>query len=268
MVLLKNKFELDSKNMYDHFSTIASKYQSVRTLDTEPILYIKDKLKEKCKINMADIGCGDGRYSLEFLKSFDDSFYIHCVDYNENMLKSLEVSLTEQNITNFCTKHGDANRLPLDNKSIDCIVTFNAIHHFDVPKFLSESLRSLKNNGSLFIYTRLRNQNSRSVWGKYFPLFSDMENRLYELNELESYIKNEDMKVYSSRVFGYSRASSLDRLVQQAQNKHYSTFALYEKELFQKSLKTFKQNIKNNFEDLNQVKWFDENILLEIRKGF
>ena len=28
----------------------------------------------------------------------------------------------------------------------------------------------------------------------------------------------------------------------------------------------FKQNIKNNFEDLNQVNWFDENILLEIRK--
>ncbi len=39
--------------MYDHFSTIASKYQSVRTLDTKPILYIKDKLQEKSKINMA-----------------------------------------------------------------------------------------------------------------------------------------------------------------------------------------------------------------------
>ena len=64
----------------------------------------------------------------------------------------------------------------------------------------------------------------------------------------------------------YSRVSSLDRLVQQAQNKHYSTFSLYGKELFLKSLEIFKQNIKNNFEDLNQVNWFDENILLEIRK--
>jgi hypothetical protein len=74
------------------------------------------------------------------------------------------------------------------------------------------------------------------------------------------------MKVYSSRIFEYSRVSSLDRLVQQSQNKHYSTFALYDKELFLKSLEIFKQNIKNNFEDLNQVKWVDENILLEIRK--
>jgi ubiquinone/menaquinone biosynthesis C-methylase UbiE len=251
--------------MHEHFSTIASKYQSVRTLDTEPILHIKRKLDEKTDINMADIGCGDGRYSLEFLKTFDDSFYIHCVDYNENMLKSLENNLTKQNITNFCTRQGDANRLPLDNKSIDCIVTFNAIHHFDVPKFLSESLRSLKDNGRIFIYTRLKNQNAQSVWGKHFPLFVDLENRLYELNELESHIKNADLSIHSTKTFEYSRTSSLDRLVNQAENNHYSTFALYDKESFDHSLDKFKQNIKNNFDDLEQIQWTDENILIEIK---
>jgi ubiquinone/menaquinone biosynthesis C-methylase UbiE len=251
--------------MYDHFSIIASKYQSVRTLDTEPILHIKHRLDEKTSINMADIGCGDGRYSLEFLKTFDDSFYIHCVDYNENMLKFLENNLTEQNITNFCTRQGDANRLPLDNKSIDCIVTFNAIHHFDVPKFLSESLRSLKSDGRIFIYTRLRNQNARSVWGEHFPLFVEMENRLYELNELESHIKNADMSIHSTKTFEYSRTSSLDRLIHQAKNNHYSTFALYNEKSFDESLDTFQQNIKNNFDDLEQIRWTDENILIEIK---
>ena len=142
--------------MHTHFSAIASKYRDVRTLDTKPILHITDKLKEKSKINMADVGCGDGRYSLEFLKYFDDSFYLHCVDYNEKMLESLESYLVEQNTTNFCARLGDANRLPLESDSMDCIVTFNAIHHFDVPKFLSESLRALKDDGHLFIYTRLR----------------------------------------------------------------------------------------------------------------
>ena len=261
----QNEIELSSQTMHDHFSTIASKYQSVRTLDTEPILHIKDKLKQKSKINMADIGCGDGRYSLEFLKNFDDTFYIHCVDYNGNMLKSLEDHLTEQKIINFCTREGNADRLPLDNKSIDCIVTFNAIHHFNVPKFLSESLRSLKDDGRIFIYTRLRNQNSKSVWGKYFPLFTEMETRLYELNELQHHINNADMKIHSTKVFEYARTSSLDRLVDQAQNNHYSTFALYEKKSFDESLETFKENIKKNFDDLEQIQWTDENILLEIK---
>jgi len=252
--------------MHTHFSTIASKYRSVRTLDTKPILCIKDKLKEKSKINMADVGCGDGRYSLEFLKCFDNSFYIHCVDYNEKMLESLESYLVEQNTTNFCVRHGDANRLPLDNDSIDCIVTFNAIHHFEVPKFLSESLRVLKDEGRLFIYTRLRNQNARSIWGEHFPLFAEKEDRLYELDELEQYIQNADMNIHSTRVFGHSRTSSLDRLVHQAKNNHYSTFALYDKETFDESLEIFQQNIKKNFDDLEQIKWHDENILIEIRK--
>jgi ubiquinone/menaquinone biosynthesis C-methylase UbiE len=262
----ENEIIIDKQDMHTHFSAIASKYRSVRTLDTKPILYIKDKLKEKSKINMADIGCGDGRYSLEFLRCFDDSFYIHCVDYNEKMLESLEDYLTEQNTSNFCVRQGDANRLPLDNNSMDCIVTFNAIHHFDVPKFLSESLRSLKDDGHLFIYTRLRNQNSRSIWGEHFPLFTDKEDRLYELDELEQYIQNADMNIHSTRVFGHSRTSSLDRLVHQAKNNHYSTFALYDKETFDESLEIFQQNIKKNFDDLEQIKWHDENILLEIRK--
>ena len=262
----QNEIKLNSQDMHTHFSTIASKYRSVRTLDTKPILYIKDKLKQKSKIKMADIGCGDGRYSLEFLKCFDDSFYIHCVDYNEKMLESLECYLVEQNTTNFCVRQGDANRLPLENDSMDCIVTFNAIHHFDVPKFLSESLRTLKNDGHLFIYTRLRNQNFRSIWGEYFPLFAEIENRLYELEELESHIQNADMNIHSTRVFGYSRTSSLDRLVHQAQNNHYSTFALYDKEIFDESLEIFQQNIKKNFDDLEQINWHDENILIEIIK--
>jgi len=261
----QNKIIINKQDVHNHFSTVASKYRNIRTLDTEPILHIKNQIDGKSKINMTDVGCGDGRYSIEFLKQLEDKCHMHCVDYNENMLKSLEGYLAEQNITNFCTRQGDANRLPLDNDSMDCIVTFNAIHHFDVPKFLSESLRSLNDEGYLFIYTRLRNQNSRSIWGEYFPLFAEMEDRLYELDELEQYIKNADMNIHSTRVFGYSRTSSLDRLVQQAQNNHYSTFALYDKETFDESLGIFQQNIKKNFDDLEQIKWTDENILIEIR---
>ena len=266
MSKIQNESIIYKQDVHNHFSAVASKYRNIRTLDIKPILYIKDKLKEKSKINMADIGCGDGRYSLEYLKCFDDSFYIHCIDYNENMLESLESYLREQNLTNFCVRQGNAKRLPLENDSMDCIVTFNAIHHFDVPKFLSESLRTLKEDGHLFIYTRLRNQNFRNIWGEHFPLFAEMEDRLFELDELEQYIKNADMSIHSTRVFGYSRNSSIDRLVHQAQNSHYSTFALYDKDTFDESLEIFQHNIKKNYDDLEQIKWHDENILLEIIK--
>jgi len=106
---------------------------------------------------------------------------------------------------------------------------------------LSESLRALKDEGHLFIYARLRNQNARNNWGEYFPLFVETEDRLYELDELEQYIQNADMNIHSTSVFGYSRTSSLDRLTRQVQNNHYSTFALYDKETFDESLEIFQQ---------------------------
>ena len=263
---MEKEIAVSENEAYSHFSKIASKYRSVRTTDFEPILHIKNQLNGKSEIRMADVGCGDGRYSLELLKTLGDKCYLHCIDSNLDMLNHLEDYLTEQNVMNFCVRPGDANKLPIENDSLDCIVTFNAIHHFNVPKFLAEALGCLKEDGHLFIYTRLRNQNTRSIWGQHFPLFLEMENRLYEFDELKSYIQEADMQISSTKVFGYPRSASLDRLVEQAQNHHYSTFSLYDNETFVKSLETFQENIKSNFQDTNKINWYDENILIEIIK--
>lgn len=249
----------------DHFSKIAPNYMELRTTDVDHIEYIKKLLIKKSKINIADVGCGDGRYSLEILKSFENC-YLHCIDFNENMIQHLKKYLTEKKFRNFCARAGDASKLPLENNSMDSIMTFNAIHHFDLDKFFSESHEILKDDGKLIIYTRLRNQNYRSIWGEHFPLFGDMETRLYELNELKEYAKNADLKIKSTRVFGHARTSTLERLIQQAKGNHYSTFALYDEETFDESLVIFQKNIRKNFSNLEQITWHDENILLEIMK--
>jgi len=254
------------KHTYNHFSKIASKYRTLRTTDSEPILFIKNRLNGKSKIIMADVGCGDGRYSLELLRCLENKCYLHCIDSNEEMLKYLKNYLTEQNAMNFCVRPGDANKLPLENNSMDCIVTFNAIHHFDIQKFLEESIRSLKDDSQLFIYTRLRNQNSRNIWGQYFPLFTEIENRLLEFDELKNYIQQADMRIFHRKIFGYKRTSSLTKLLEKARSNHYSTFSLYSKESMETSLETFEQNIRNNFDDLENINWQDENILIEIEK--
>ena len=92
-----------------------------------------------------------------------------------------------------------------------------------------------------------------------------MENQLYEFDELKSLIQQSDMKIYSTRVFGYHSASSLEKLVEQAKNKHYSTFEFYDG-IFRNYLDEFRKNILKNFEDIDNITWQDENILLEIRK--
>ncbi|MCH9657449.1 class I SAM-dependent methyltransferase [archaeon] len=257
---------ISEKNTDDHFSKIAPKYMSLRTTDFDHIQHIKNRLSKKLRIKIADIGCGDGRYSLELLKCLKDDCYMHCIDYNENMLKHLKSYLVNNGISNFCTRPGNASKLPLENNSMDCIVTFNAIHHFDIQKFLSEVHECLKDNGIAFIYTRLRDQNSRNIWGRHFPLFAETENRLFEFDELKYAVKKADMRISNTRVFGHDRTSDLSSLVKKAKSNHYSTFALYDKDEFKSSSETFEQNIRDNFDDLDDIRWQDENILLEIGK--
>lgn len=261
-----SEITINTQMTNNHFSEIASKYRGLRTTDSKPITHIINHLRKKSGIIMTDVGCGDGRYSLELLKLLDNDSYLHCIDYNEDMITYLRSYLKEHNILNFCARPGDANKLPLENNSMDCIVTFNAIHHFDLLKFLTEVYECLKDDGHAFIYTRLRNQNSRNIWGQYFPLFAELEDRLFEFDELKYAVEKSDMKIIHTNVFGHNRTSNLNSLVKKAKNNHYSTFTLYSKNEFETSLETFKKNIRNNFDDLENISWQDENILLEISK--
>ena len=85
---LARELALTEPKANNHFSKIASNYKELRTTDNDHIEYIKNLLDRESEINIADIGCGDGRYSLEILKSFKNC-YLHCIDYNENMIQIL-----------------------------------------------------------------------------------------------------------------------------------------------------------------------------------
>jgi ubiquinone/menaquinone biosynthesis C-methylase UbiE len=255
------------KSINTHFSTIAQKYRELRTTDLEPIYYIKKEVENFSKIIAADVGCGVGRYVLKLFRNLGDKLYLYCIDCNREMLEELKQNLTLHNIENFQVKLTLARKLPLPNESLDCVFTFNAIHHFKILEFLYEASRVLKNSGSLFIYTRLRSQNRRSIWGQYFPLFTQKETRLYELDELKRVIiETPGLEIQNIEFFQYQRVASLDWLIKQARNHHYSTFHLYTKEEFEKSLNEFTHKIKQRFRDLNHISWIDGNVLLVERK--
>ncbi len=250
-----------------HFSRISHKYRDLRTTDIEPLLSIKKKLNGSKKIEAADVGCGDGRYSLELFKSLGSRLNLSCIDGNPEMLKQLHNYLAYHKIENFQTKKAYAEDLLIEEGSLDCLFTFNAIHHFNLAGFLEEASRGLKDNGHLFVYTRLKSQNNRNIWGKYFPKFGQKETRLYGMDELNTQIeKATDLKLQNLEQFKYQRISNIERLVQQAENHHYSTFSLYNKKELKDSIKKFRQNIKQQFNGQKNITWFDENILLVMRK--
>lgn len=98
-------------------------------------------------------------------------------------------------------------------------------------------------------------------------MFNEKETRLYELNELEEEVnRSSNLVLESAEVFRYERYFDMEALIHQAENHHYSTFSLYDKDEFDRSVLGFRQNLKSNFGETDKVKWTDENSLLTIKK--
>ena len=75
-----------------------------------------------------------------------------------------------------------------------------------------------------------------------------------------------NLHIMSIEYFKYGRTATLAQLLKRARSHHYSTFSLYSPEELEEAMAGFKQNIGNEFEDTKQIHWFDENVLLVIRK--
>ena len=113
---------------------------------------------------------------------------------------------------------------------------------------------------------QIREQNKRNIWGQYFPKFHLKETRLYTLDTLIQLVAVSNLCIKSIKYFKYGRTSTLAQLVKRVRDHHCSTFSLYPSEEMEKAITGFKQNIRNEFEDTNQIHWLDENVLFVVQK--
>ena len=251
--------------MYAHFDRIAEVYGEVRTTDVAPIHYIRDALSARDSIEAVDIGCGSGRYDLLLFEHLPN-LHLTCIDLSREMLDELSRQLTAKGNLDFETVTASVEDMKLGRETLDCVMTFNAIHHFDVSTFLAKSSRALRQDGQIFIYTRSPSQNAKTIWGQYFPGFLDKEGRLYLQAEMETWIEQADgLCMLAIETFRYPRKASLDRLLNQARYKHYSTFSLYSDVEFEAAVEGFETNIRHQFEQTDRIEWFDENTMFSHR---
>jgi ubiquinone/menaquinone biosynthesis C-methylase UbiE len=249
-------------DMDEHFSGVANKYNHVRTTDRQPIEYIQALLSKYEKCFAVDVGCGPGRYSLPLLQIVPQ-LHLTCLDRSSKMIAETERVLRAAKIDRFEAITSDASAFPLGANSVDVVFTFNAIHHFIMPAFFRESKRVLRSGGFIGIYTRLLSQNETSIWGKYFPDFALVERRLYSLDSIEAAIRSiPGLTLDTIKFFRFERVSSLERLIEQARARHYSTFSLYNEERLEECISDFRENVMRAFPDANQVRWSDGNVFL------
>lgn len=238
----------NSRGMKHHFERVASVYDNVRNTDHAIIKAIVPCMpRGNRRVDIADVGCGTGRYSELIAAQLNTNLRLYCCDYSSAMLSQCRKCMAQEypsHLIDYCVV--SANALPFADNSLDTVVTFNAVHHFNLERFITEAARVLRCGGLLAIYTRTPEQNARNIWGQYSPGFTERETRLYRSSRLKEAIDSvSGLRLEDMQEFKHERSDSPESLLERARNFHYSTFSLYPPDEFTQALETFAKRLDN-----------------------
>ena len=245
----------------EHFERVAVVYESLRTTDEAPVRAIGLLLPGR-PVTGLDVGCGTGRYSRLLRALLPEGSRLVGSDVSAAMLAQLKAA-------NHGHAHGvvplssTAEELPLRTASLDLVTAFNCVHHFDLGRFLTAAARVLAPGGQLFIYTRTPQQNARTIWGRYFPGFTEHEQRLHSRAALRDAVRRTDgLKMVATQTFQHPRTSTAERLGAQAQGRHYSTFSFYTPQELRAAIATFLARLPGP-----EICWVDEHLLVVVGRS-
>ena len=258
----------------NHFTEVSSQYDEFRELDVHAVHVISEVLavaidQSPPVVRLLDVGTGEGRY----LDAVSESLSAALV----NRVLPVGVDLSPAMLTQAHGRNSHVNlgaqylvsaseTLPFLTASCDAITCFNAVHHFDLDRFVSEASRVLIPSGQLVLYTRTPEQNRCTIWGRYFPEFATRENKLYRSSDLQ--LALQATEVFDSvrvQVIPWKITTSLSRLIEQVTHFHYSTFRLYSNDLLRAAINTFQYRVGQAFSDMARIT-FDNDHTVVIAK--
>ena len=242
----------------EHFDRVAAVYESLRTTDEAPVRRIRQLLPDR-PVTGLDIGCGTGRYTRLLRALLPDGSLLAASDVSAAMLAQLKAG-NHGHALGVVPLLAAAEELPLRTASLDLVTAFNCVHHFDLGRFLTAAARVLAPGGQLFIYTRTPQQNARTIWGRYFPGFTEHEQRLHSEAAFRDAVgRTGGLTVVATQTFSHPRSSTAERLQAQAEGRHYSTFSLYTPQELRAATAAFLARLPSP-----KVSWVDEHLLVVV----
>ena len=106
-------------------------------------------LRLKQSYVVADLGCGSGYFTVSISRKVEK---VYGIDIQQEMLALLEQKIQKQKILNIETVLSKENEIPIQNESVNLLLTVNTLHEFlDKERIISEVRRVLKPTGKAAI---------------------------------------------------------------------------------------------------------------------
>ena len=100
---------------------------------------------------IADVGAGSGYHAFKMAKLATEGF-IYAIDIQPEMLQTISVKQSEQQVNNIQTIQGSEKSINLDENSVSKILLVDVYHEFNFPKEMIESMhKSLISDGKIYL---------------------------------------------------------------------------------------------------------------------
>jgi len=260
----------------NHFTEVSSHYDKFRELDLRAVHFISEVLavaidQRRPVVRLLDVGTGEGRYLDAVSESLFASLANRLLPVGVDLSPAM---LAQAHVQNSHVSPGAqylvsaSETLPLLTASCDAITSFNAVHHFDLDRFVNEASRVLIPSGQLVIYTRTPDQNGDTIWGRYFPEFTTRETKLYRSLDLQLALQaTERFDSVRVQIIPWTIITSLSRLIEQVTHFHYSTFRLYSNDLLRAAIDTFQYRVGHAFSDMERITFNNEHTVLIAKRS-
>jgi precorrin-6B methylase 2 len=108
---------------------------------------------------VADVGCGDGFYTIPLARFLGPSGKVYAEDIDDKALYKLKQNLIEAHLENVEAQKGLADDPKLPTDSLDAALIVNAYHEMPAHEAMLRHIRTaLKQNGRLILMERISNQ--------------------------------------------------------------------------------------------------------------
>ena len=177
------------------YDTIGKTYNQTRSADPYLLKRLYKHLNPSKEGRYLDIGCGSGNYTS---KLHELGIEISGIDPSIEMLE--KARFTNQHI-NYSI--GVAENINLPNASIDGVIAFLTIHHWqNLEKGFKEIGRILKSGGRLVIFHSTPNQMEAYWLNSFFPLMMQNSMKLMpSMNRIDKALISANLKITNTEEY-------------------------------------------------------------------